>query len=287
MPETRERWGGRLAFIMAAIGSAVGLGNVWRFPYTAFKNGGGAFLIPYFVALLTAGIPIMIVEYALGQRYQRGAPDALARTRPWFRWVGWFAVLVGLTITFYYVAIMGVAWYYLFASPSLAWTKPVPVISVDKARPDWVNAVPAERVVLYHRCKSAKERARLTAIEESKPAGRRMGIYTDAELERLVAGEASRPESQRKHYVSLDDNIAHFFKEKALGGFRPAIWTAKARHNMAIEFARRISKAAGDLRLGGGEALRVDDFLKACGDQDKHKELVADLARRHGRASCA
>ncbi|MFO8006898.1 MAG: sodium-dependent transporter, partial [Candidatus Brocadiia bacterium] len=57
----RERWTSRTAFIMAAVGSAVGLGNLWRFPYVAFKSGGGAFFIPYFVALITTGIPLMIV----------------------------------------------------------------------------------------------------------------------------------------------------------------------------------------------------------------------------------
>lgn len=56
---TRESWAGRRVFIMAAIGSAVGLGNIWRFPYVAYEHGGGAFLIPYLVALLSAGIPLL------------------------------------------------------------------------------------------------------------------------------------------------------------------------------------------------------------------------------------
>ena len=62
MEENRGQWGSRIGFILAAVGSAVGLGNIWRFPYTVASNGGGAFLIPYFVALLTAGIPLMILE---------------------------------------------------------------------------------------------------------------------------------------------------------------------------------------------------------------------------------
>ena len=88
-----------MPFIMAAIGSAVGLGNVWRFPYIASKNGGGAFLVPYFIALITAGIPLMIVEYTLGQKFQKGAPGALAAVNKKFRWVGWFALLVGSMIS--------------------------------------------------------------------------------------------------------------------------------------------------------------------------------------------
>ena len=58
----RETFSGRKAFIMAAIGSAVGLGNIWRFPYTTYENGGGAFIIPYLIALLTAGIPLAFLR---------------------------------------------------------------------------------------------------------------------------------------------------------------------------------------------------------------------------------
>lgn len=79
MAEHREQWHSRPAFIMAAVGSAVGLGNVWRFPYVAYESGGGAFLIPYFVALFTAGIPMLILEMGLGQRMQRGAPLAFGK----------------------------------------------------------------------------------------------------------------------------------------------------------------------------------------------------------------
>ena len=64
----RETFSGRKAFIMAAIGSAVGLGNIWRFPYTTYENGGGAFIIPYLIALLTAGIPLLFLDYAIGHR---------------------------------------------------------------------------------------------------------------------------------------------------------------------------------------------------------------------------
>ncbi|HLQ71887.1 MAG TPA: sodium-dependent transporter, partial [Bacillota bacterium] len=57
--ENRSQWGTRLGFVFAAVGSAVGLGNIWRFPAEAYGNGGGAFFIPYLIALLTAGIPIL------------------------------------------------------------------------------------------------------------------------------------------------------------------------------------------------------------------------------------
>ncbi len=112
MAATRERWASRPAFIMAAVGSAIGLGNVWRFPGTAFNNGGAAFFIPYFIALLTAGIPLMIVEYGLGSRYQGSAPLAYRRLDKRFEWVGWWTVLIGLLISFYYCVILAWSWEY-------------------------------------------------------------------------------------------------------------------------------------------------------------------------------
>jgi len=112
MAEARERWASRPAFIMAAVGSAIGLGNVWRFPGTAFNNGGGAFFVPYFIALLTAGIPLMIVEYGLGSRFQGGAPKAFRRLGRGFEWIGWWAVLIGLGISIYYCVILAWSWQY-------------------------------------------------------------------------------------------------------------------------------------------------------------------------------
>lgn len=112
----RERWPGRFSFVMAAIGSAVGLGNIWRFPAVAYANGGGAFFIPYFVALLTAGIPLLILEFTVGQMKQRSAPESLKRLNKHFEWVGWFALFVGAVIATYYAVIMAWSWNYLWYS---------------------------------------------------------------------------------------------------------------------------------------------------------------------------
>ena len=79
LPTQRAEWTGQVGFILSAIGSAVGLGNIWRFPGVAYENGGGAFLIPYIVALLTAGIPILFLDYAIGHRFRGSAPLALRR----------------------------------------------------------------------------------------------------------------------------------------------------------------------------------------------------------------
>ncbi|NMA78466.1 MAG: sodium-dependent transporter, partial [Actinomycetales bacterium] len=79
----RGAFSGRTAFIFAAIGSAVGLGNIWRFPAVAYENGGGAFILPYLVALLTAGIPLLFLDYALGHRWRGSAPAAWRRFKRW------------------------------------------------------------------------------------------------------------------------------------------------------------------------------------------------------------
>lgn len=119
--ERSEFWQSRRHFILAAVGSAVGLGNIWRFPYIAYANGGGVFLIPYFVALFTAGIPILILEFALGQKMQKGAPGAFASIDKNFEGVGWWAVITALIITMYYSVVMAWVWDYLWSSLTLAW----------------------------------------------------------------------------------------------------------------------------------------------------------------------
>jgi NSS family neurotransmitter:Na+ symporter len=117
----RERWDKRCAFIMAAIGSAVGLGNVWRFPYVAYANGGGAFLVPYIIALTTTGIPLVALEYYLGIRYQRGPTEAYGFVRRKTNYIGWFALCVAAMITCYYTVVMAWTWNYIFYSIGVKW----------------------------------------------------------------------------------------------------------------------------------------------------------------------
>ena len=118
----REAFSSRNVFILAAIGSAVGLGNIWRFPYVAYTNGGGAFVIPYLVALLTAGIPLLFFDYALGHRYRAAPPLALRRAgKKWTEVFGWWQVLVCFVIGVYYAAILAWAAMYFFFSFTEAW----------------------------------------------------------------------------------------------------------------------------------------------------------------------
>ena len=123
---TRESFSGRKAFILAAIGSAVGLGNIWRFPYTTYENGGGAFIIPYLVALLTAGIPLLFLDYAIGHRHRGGAPLSYRRFNKHFETFGWWQVLVNVVIGLYYAVVLGWAATYTFFSLTKAWgDKPI------------------------------------------------------------------------------------------------------------------------------------------------------------------
>ena len=78
----RETWGSRASFLLACIGSAVGLGNIWRFPYLCYKSGGGAFLIPYVVMLVFCGIPLLYMELTIGQYTRQGPIGALGKICP-------------------------------------------------------------------------------------------------------------------------------------------------------------------------------------------------------------
>jgi neurotransmitter:Na+ symporter, NSS family len=117
----REEWGTRLGFLLAAVGSAIGLGNIWRFPYVAYDNGGGAFMIPYLFALLTAGLPLLVMEYAIGHRNRGSAPLSFARLHPKAEFVGWWQVGVSFVIASYYAVVVAWAMAYTWFSFGTQW----------------------------------------------------------------------------------------------------------------------------------------------------------------------
>lgn len=117
----REAFGGRWIFILAAMGSAIGLGNIWRFPYIAYENGGGAFIIPYLIALLSAGIPLLFFDYAIGHRFKGSPPLAFRRLAKWTETIGWWKAMICVVIGLYYAAILGWAASYIFFSSTEAW----------------------------------------------------------------------------------------------------------------------------------------------------------------------
>lgn len=122
--EEKNLWSNRTAFVLAAIGSAIGLGNVWRFPFVCYKYGGGAFLVAYFIALVVIGIPLLMLEFAIGYKMKGSAPYSMSNfkyKKMNFEWVGWFAVCIGFLITTYYSVIMGWSFDYLFYSIKTMW----------------------------------------------------------------------------------------------------------------------------------------------------------------------
>lgn len=115
---SRERWSSATGFILVSIGSAVGIGNIWRFPYVMGVNGGGAFLVPYFIAIFVVALTILMVEYAIGRHYQKSIVGAFSAISPRLRYAGAFTVFVVVMILSYYWVIMGwvLAFFSFFAT---------------------------------------------------------------------------------------------------------------------------------------------------------------------------
>lgn len=121
MSAQRENWSARSGFIIAAIGSAVGLGNIWRFPYVAYENGGGAFVIPYLIALFTAGLPLLFLDYAVGHKNHGAPPTAYKRLYRPSESLGWWQVSVTLVIGLYYASVLSWAGSYMLYSVGQKW----------------------------------------------------------------------------------------------------------------------------------------------------------------------
>lgn len=117
----RLHWPNQFVFILAAIGSAAGLGNLWRFPFLAYDHGGAAFVLVFILASIVVGIPLLLLEVGLGQMTQRGAPDAFGRVKKGLRFLGWLALVFGFMILAYYMAVMAWGIDYLGSAFTLSW----------------------------------------------------------------------------------------------------------------------------------------------------------------------
>ncbi|XP_038045242.1 sodium- and chloride-dependent GABA transporter 2-like [Patiria miniata] len=111
----RQQWSGRMDFILSCVGFAVGLGNIWRFPYLCYKNGGGAFLIPYLICAIAGGIPLFFMEVALGQFMSLGGIKAW-NICPVFKGIGYATTLITFWMNHYYIIILAWCLLYLFSS---------------------------------------------------------------------------------------------------------------------------------------------------------------------------
>ncbi|MGC9454384.1 MAG: sodium-dependent transporter [Phycisphaerae bacterium] len=122
LEEQRENWGTRAGFVLAAIGSAVGLGNLWGFPYKVYSYGGGAFLIPYLFAMLLIGIPVLILELSLGHMTQRSSPLAFRAVSRKAETIGWWGIILAFVIITYYAVVLAWALGYLVISVKAIFT---------------------------------------------------------------------------------------------------------------------------------------------------------------------
>lgn len=132
MKHQREHWGSRLGFILAAIGSAVGLGTLWKFPYVVGQNGGGLFVLIYLGCTILIGIPVFVAELLLGRRAQRGAVGIFASlgSSNW-KIVGWLAVIAPLLILSYYHVVAGWGLNYILLTLSQFWEGKSPAQIAD------------------------------------------------------------------------------------------------------------------------------------------------------------
>lgn len=121
--QDRETWSKKIDFLLSVIGFAVDLANVWRFPYLCYKNGGGAFLVPYLLFMVIAGMPLFYMELALGQFNREGAAGVW-KICPVLKGVGFTVILISLYVGFFYNVIIAWALHYFFSSftAELPWT---------------------------------------------------------------------------------------------------------------------------------------------------------------------
>ncbi|XP_036939665.1 sodium- and chloride-dependent GABA transporter 2-like [Acanthopagrus latus] len=122
--DKRGQWANKSEFILSIVGGIIGLGNVWRFPYLCFKNGGGVFLFPYALMLFTCGIPLFFLEVSVGQLTRQGGITCWRKICPLFEGLGYGTQLLVLYTVTYYIVILAWAFLFLFSSfhTVLPWT---------------------------------------------------------------------------------------------------------------------------------------------------------------------
>ncbi|XP_060925138.1 sodium- and chloride-dependent GABA transporter 2-like [Limanda limanda] len=156
--QERGKWDSKTEFILSTVGAIIGLGNVWRFPYLCYKNGGGAFFIPYILFLVTCGIPLFVLETALGQYTSQGGLMCWRKLCPLFEGIGYASQIILFYGCISYMVILAWAFFYLFSSFSgeLPWatcnntwnTDACVVLNDYKTTANWTSALNMSSSVL-------------------------------------------------------------------------------------------------------------------------------------------
>ncbi|XP_068595139.1 sodium- and chloride-dependent GABA transporter 2-like [Brachionichthys hirsutus] len=118
----RGQWGNKLEFVLSVVGTIIGLGNVWRFPYLCYKNGGGAFFIPYLIFMIACGIPLVLLETSVGQYTSEGGITAWRKICPLFEGLGYATQVIVALVNIYYIIVL--AWAIFFLYNSFTWDLP-------------------------------------------------------------------------------------------------------------------------------------------------------------------
>ncbi|XP_071428023.1 sodium-dependent serotonin transporter-like isoform X2 [Pithys albifrons albifrons] len=173
-PQThpRDKWSKKMDFLLSVIGFAVDLGNVWRFPYICYQNGGGAFLIPYTLMAVFGGVPLFYMELALGQFHRTGAIPIWKRICPIFKGIGFAICIIGLYVSFYYNTIIAWALYYFYSS----FSGTLPWASCDNPwnTPDCTNYFGSSNVTWTNFSRSPAEEFYTRKVLEIQKSG---GLY--------------------------------------------------------------------------------------------------------------
>lgn len=148
-----ERWSSRVGFLLAAVGAAVGLGNIWRFPAVVGTNGGGAYLVPYLLAAFAFAVPLLVLELSVGRHLRTDVVGAFGSVGPSFVPLGWLVAGSVLAILSYYLVLTG--WVLAFLVGALGSATPSFAAFTDGYWPSWPPPLPPWRPVRSSRAASA------------------------------------------------------------------------------------------------------------------------------------
>jgi len=267
--QPRAQWGSRIGFILAASGSAVGLGNIWKFPYITGENGGGLFVIIYLVCIALVGIPIMMAEIMIGRAAQKqpvAAFHQLQGRRTAWAGIGWLGVIAGFVIASFYIVVAGWAMDYSLKSV-VNFTKPIHE-SAEVQAAEYRATEPIEdmRLALVEKRAARNAKPLLADIRAELPPSvwRAYERYTAA----IDAAENTR-EAERR--LMLDPELAGAVEQ--VRGLQPRLAEARqqARQDAAQHFAsfseQEILTQAEDLRRRTIIADEVNNrFIAFAGD---------------------